>query len=145
MRSLSLALLVTLLAASLSPCLAQEPTSTSTLSKKQHRALCKAKANQPLEPSDVEPLEIGPENRPTPVHTPGPQFPPHLNPSTVVIEAIIDEDGCVREARVSKTAQKAIDAAALAAVRTWVFKPAELNGKPVRVRYWVSITYHGFQ
>ena len=54
---------------------------------------------------------------------------------TVMVQALVGKDGRVKEARVMKSIPM-LDAAALAAVKQWVFKPALSNNKPVAV--WVG-------
>lgn len=61
-----------------------------------------------------------------------------------MIEMIIDEDGCVREANVFQSAKKKkLDAAALEAVKQWVYRPIEVDGKPVRARHFVTFNFSG--
>jgi TonB family protein len=55
---------------------------------------------------------------------------------TVQVQALVGEDGRVKEVRVTKSIPE-LDAAALAAVRQWIFKPALSKGKPVAV--WVAV------
>jgi TonB family protein len=64
---------------------------------------------------------------------------PALGP--VVIEVILDPAGNVCDARVVKTLEARLDAAALAAVRQWKFTPAQKNGAPVAARYFASVEY----
>jgi protein TonB len=59
---------------------------------------------------------------------------------TVVIEAIIDTDGTIRDARVLRSVPL-LDAAALAAVRQWRYTPTQLNGVPVAVIMTVTVTF----
>jgi TonB family protein len=148
MRSRSFAPLVVLIALGMSPCLAQEapgqtPTPAPEMSDAQRISLCKDRAETPLEPSDVEPVRLGPGARPVSISTPWPQFSARTKVGSAIIEGIIDEDGCLREARVLKADQEKLDKAALKAVRQWVFKPVQVNGKTVRVRYYVTINYTG--
>jgi TonB family protein len=56
---------------------------------------------------------------------------------------IIDEDGCVREAKVLQSTQKKLGAAALEAVRQWVYQPIKVDGKPVRVLNFVTFNFNG--
>ena len=53
---------------------------------------------------------------------------------TVMVAAIVDADGVIREAKVVKSLDKdyGLDEQALAAVRAMSFKPAELQGRSVR-------------
>ncbi len=57
--------------------------------------------------------------------------------ASVTLEIAISETGAVLDAQVTVPASAAFDAAALAAVRRFVFEPAELDGKPAPVK----ITY----
>lgn len=140
MGSRSLAPFVILLALSVSPCLAQE---APQMTDAQRISSCKDRAEKPLEPSDVEPARLGPETRLVPIHTPWPQFSRRTQMGSVLIEGIIDEDGCMREARIFKGDQKKLDNVALKAVRQWVYKPVQVDGKTVRLRYLVTINYAG--
>jgi protein TonB len=55
---------------------------------------------------------------------------------TVLIQALVGKDGRVKDTRVVKGIPM-LDAAAVAAVKQWVFKPALSNNKPVAV--WVAV------
>jgi periplasmic protein TonB len=55
---------------------------------------------------------------------------------TVMIQALVGRDGRVKDTRIVKSIPM-LDAAAIAAVRQWVFKPALSNNKPVAV--WVAV------
>lgn len=59
---------------------------------------------------------------------------------TVVIEALIGNDGRVRNA-VVMTGRDVLNDAALAAVRQWVFTPTRLNGEPVEVIMTVTVVF----
>lgn len=61
----------------------------------------------------------------------------------VVIEAVIDREGAVAEARVlGDTARLGVLAeAALRAVREWRYRPALLEGHPVAVRLTLTVTF----
>jgi protein TonB len=54
----------------------------------------------------------------------------------VVVQALVGKDGKVKDTRVVKSIAM-LDAAAEAAVKQWVFKPALSNNKPVAV--WVAV------
>jgi TonB family protein len=60
---------------------------------------------------------------------------------TVVVESIIDEEGCIQNLRLCKSVHPALDLATLDAVRRWVFRPAELDGKPVKVYYTLTVNF----
>jgi TonB family protein len=59
----------------------------------------------------------------------------------VVLEAIIDENGDIAKIRVLKQLPLGLDKAALAAVSTWKFKPATLDGVPVKVYYTLTVNF----
>lgn len=58
----------------------------------------------------------------------------------VTIEAVIGEDGRVREVRVTR-GKPLLNDAALAAVRQWTFTPTTLNGEPVAVIMTVTVVF----
>ena len=55
---------------------------------------------------------------------------------TVLVQALVGKDGTVKDTKVVKSIAM-LDAAATAAVKQWVFKPALSNNKPVAV--WVAV------
>ncbi len=59
----------------------------------------------------------------------------------VVVEAVIGKDGVVRDARVIRSANPALDEEVLKAVRLWIYKPATLMGKPVTVYLTMTTTF----
>jgi protein TonB len=59
----------------------------------------------------------------------------------VIVEAIIDEKGNVTNARVLKGLPMGLDKAALDAVQRWRFKPAEFQGRPVKVYYTLTVNF----
>jgi protein TonB len=63
----------------------------------------------------------------------------------VVLEAVIDKSGGVVDARVLTDPGFGLSQAALAAVRTWRYQPATLDGRPVSVYLTVTVTFqlHG--
>ena len=58
----------------------------------------------------------------------------------VIIEAIIDRDGYVRDAKVLRSVAM-LDDAAITAVRQWQFTPTLLNGVPVEVVMTVTVNF----
>ncbi|HEX3525820.1 MAG TPA: TonB family protein [Thermoanaerobaculia bacterium] len=59
----------------------------------------------------------------------------------VVIESIIDAEGCMRNVRVLKGLPDGLSEAALRATRLWVFSPARLQEKPVPVYYSLTVNF----
>jgi len=59
----------------------------------------------------------------------------------VIIEAVIDRDGNVTEARILKPLAMGLSDQAIEAVRKWKFKPGTLNGQPVPVYYNLTVNF----
>jgi TonB family protein len=59
----------------------------------------------------------------------------------VIVEAMIDKNGDVRDATVLKPLPFGLDQAALDAFRRWKFRPGTLNGRPVDVLFNVTINF----
>lgn len=57
-----------------------------------------------------------------------------------IIEVIINEAGAVESARMVQSVNQFYDSLALTATKTWKYKPAMLNGVPVKFRKLVNIT-----
>ena len=60
---------------------------------------------------------------------------------TVIVEAIIDTQGNVTNVRVLKGLPMGLDRAAVEAVQKWKFKPATLEGRPVKVYYVLTVNF----
>jgi protein TonB len=58
----------------------------------------------------------------------------------VILEAVIAEDGSVRDVRVLRSVPL-LDAAATEAVRQWRFSPTLLNGEPVPIVMTVTVAF----
>ena len=73
-----------------------------------------------------------------------PMFPGQiLIPRTGRIEVVIDESGAVESAVMAETVTPVYDGLALRAARNWRYKPATVNGVPVKFRKLVQITVKG--
>jgi periplasmic protein TonB len=59
----------------------------------------------------------------------------------VIIEAVIDRNGNVTEARILKALPMGLDQSALNAVKQWKFRPGTLNGNPVPVYYNLTVNF----
>lgn len=73
-------------------------------------------------------------------------YPPALRDAgesgRVIVRFIVDEEGRVRDARVLRTSDRAFDSPTLHAVSQLRFRPASLNGHPVRVWVEQAIDWH---
>lgn len=56
----------------------------------------------------------------------------------VILQAVIDREGCVGKIEVLQADSKAAERAVLAAVPSWVFLPATFDGRPVDVYYHLA-------
>ena len=59
----------------------------------------------------------------------------------VIVESVIDKEGCVRNSRVLKGLPLGLNTAALNAVRSWVFEPARFKERPVAAYYVVTVNF----
>jgi len=59
----------------------------------------------------------------------------------VILDVIIDERGGVERVSVLKTLSIGLDEAAVRAVKGWKFRPATLQGRPVRVQQTLSVNF----
>ncbi len=60
----------------------------------------------------------------------------------VIVEAVIDREGVVKEARVLNPLPFGLSEAAVEAVKQWKFRPGTLAGKPVDVIFLLTINFH---
>lgn len=95
--------------------------------------------------SSQTPIHVGGSIRPPQKLTDvAPVYPPlakiaHIE-GVVILEAVIGEDGAVRDVRVLRSIQL-LDEAAVDAVRQWRFTPTLLNGEPVPVVMTVTVAF----
>jgi protein TonB len=92
-----------------------------------------------------EPVRVGGLIQPpTKVHHVAPDYPALARDArksgVVILEAVIAEDGTVREVRVLRSVTL-LDAAAVQAVRQWRFSPTRLNGQPVPIVMTVTVAF----
>jgi protein TonB len=97
-------------------------------------------------PADGEPYRVGDRvTRPEKIAGAPPVYTEEARKAgvtgVVILEAIIDERGDVVNTRVLKGLPKGLDEAALETVTTWKFKPATLDGQPVKVYYTLTVNY----
>jgi len=116
------------------------PAAEHAYSERERIALCKKKQNAPLAPSEPQPLKVeGKVTRPTILRNVFPRYAVPPVAGTVILQVVIDEDGCVRDPRILRGVKRYEDSVALKAVRQWVFLPATLEGKPVSVNYILTV------
>src|SRR5262249_23217859 len=69
-----------------------------------------------------------------------PPYPGQLIiPRQGMIDIVIDENGVVQAASITQSVTRQYDVLAVAAAKTWRYRPAMLNGVPVRYRKAVQI------
>jgi tetratricopeptide (TPR) repeat protein len=77
---------------------------------------------------------------PLPLRQVFPPFPGHLvPPGQGVVEVIIDESGIVEAASLRQAINPQYDAIVIAAAKTWVYRPATIDGRPVKYRKLIQI------
>jgi protein TonB len=96
-------------------------------------------------PSPVPPVRVGSGIRtPTRISYTAPVYPPLAIASktegVVILEAVLDEDGVVRNVMVLRSIPL-LDDAAIQAVSRWRFTPTLLNGTPVPVVMTVTVAF----
>jgi TonB family protein len=74
-----------------------------------------------------------------------PSYPPAMirvrEEGVVAVEAIIGKDGSIEDASIVTATNGLFEAEALRAVRQWRYRPGMLDGRPVRVRLLVTVTF----
>jgi protein TonB len=85
------------------------------------------------------------EDEPTPVTAPPPAYPEFARDAgitgKVTLHVLVGKDGRVKNVKVIKGVT-GLDAAAVEAVKKWVFKPALSNNKPIGVWVEVPMDFH---
>jgi len=110
------------------------PAAERAYSERERIAICKKKGSAPLAPSEPQPLKVeGKVTRPTILRNVKPVYAAPPIAGTVILQVVIDEDGCVRDPRILRGINRSQNSGALDAVGQWVFLPATLDGKPVSV------------
>jgi len=113
------------------------------------QVLCLSRAYFPEEdlPGIEEALRVGggvqaPELIGKPVRPPYPSKARKVGlQGIVIVEVIIDPEGCVRHPRVLKGLPFDLDRVALTAVQSWTFQPAMLEGRPRAVHYVLTVPF----
>ncbi|HEY0555391.1 MAG TPA: energy transducer TonB [Thermoanaerobaculia bacterium] len=97
-------------------------------------------------PEAAEPLRVGGGvTRPELISQIRPEYPQAARDArvrgTVIVEAVIDREGCVRKVSVLKGLPFRLEDSAVAAVRNWSFEPSTLAGRPVKVYYVLTVNF----
>jgi protein TonB len=99
----------------------------------------------PPAPVPKGPVRVGGEIKtPALVLRVEPVYPPFAMAAniqgTVILEAVVDEQGAVQDVKVLRS-QGLLDRAAIAAVRQWRYSPLLLNGRPEQFVLTVVLTF----
>jgi TonB family protein len=123
-------------------------TPQGAVAKMARALLCQARIHLPEElPDELEgPKKVGGDvKRPEKIAGRPPNFTQTARMArtqgVVIIEAIIDREGCVRGVRALQGLPDGLTEAAVDAVRTWAFEPATLDGRPVNVYYTLTVNF----
>lgn len=84
------------------------------------------------------------DQKPRVVYQPAPAIDKHMRkkaPGTVYLLFVVSADGRVEMPVVQSSTDPVFDKPALSAIRQWKFEPGKRNGKPVRFRMRVPITF----
>lgn len=83
---------------------------------------------------------------PTPIYQPFPDYTDRgrskkINGS-VAIMLVVNKDGLPEDVRIRRPLGYGLDEKALSSMRTWRFKPAEMDGEPVAMPISVEVSFH---
>ena len=81
-----------------------------------------------------------PDEKPVPLHTIAP-VAPEGQTGLVAVLCIVDENGKVIDATVTKSTNPVLEKPALSAIQSWTFRPAMKDGKPVKVKVTVPVRF----
>lgn len=84
------------------------------------------------------------DQKPRPIYQPGPTTNARFRkkgPATVYVLFVVDQRGRVEDAKIQKTTNPIFNRSAIGAVKKWKFEPGTRNGKAVRFRMRVPITF----
>ena len=94
----------------------------------------------------IGPMQIsGNVLAPVRIYSPDPHYPEEARHArvqgVVILQTIINTDGDVTDVKVLKGLPSGLTESAVAAVSSWRFKPATLEGRPVAVYYLVTVSF----
>ncbi|MEA2603388.1 MAG: hypothetical protein QOF89_4380 [Acidobacteriota bacterium] len=101
---------------------------------------------EPSVPADTEPIHFSVGmTRPEILHQVQPRYSELARRAgvqgTVIVEAVIDEQGEVTRVRLLHGLPMNLDRAAVEAIQQWRFKPAMMGGHPVKVYYTLTVNF----
>ena len=79
-------------------------------------------------------------------YTPDPDYPKRAIKKkvqgTITLSVVVNADGSVRDAKITKNLDDDLDRSALECVKKWKFKPATQDATPVAMRINVEVDFH---
>ena len=97
-------------------------------------------------PEAIERINPPTVTAPKPVYTPEPEFSDFARKfgkqGTLVLTVIIDKTGAVVQPKIFRPVGFGLDEQAITRVRSWKFKPAMRDGKPVAVEMALEVTFN---
>jgi protein TonB len=60
----------------------------------------------------------------------------------VILQAVINRSGLIEELTLERSAHPLLDEAAIRAVKQWIYRPATLDGRPMKVYFTVTVNFH---
>jgi TonB family protein len=83
--------------------------------------------------------------QPVLIHKVNPEYPEIARKAriqgVVIMEAVITKEGTIEDVKVLRGVHKILDQAAVNSVKQWRYKPATLNGQPVKVYSTVTVKF----
>jgi TonB family protein len=117
------------------------------LAVRRFRLKASAPTTQPA-PEQVFDLKSKDVTAPIAIYKPEPNYTEEARVAKVqgtnILEVVVDSQGNVSEAKVTKSLDKGLDDSAVNTLKTWKFKPATKAGKPVACKVMIEVTFKFF-